>query len=71
MATESSCEGAVSVDQPQNLNYFFPAEQANALELEEADDYVDEEVLDVHNRSTQQHNDPQLPARVIDNGLAN
>ena len=71
--TEQSQEGAaVSSEQPQNLNYFFPPEQSNPFELDDGDDYVDDEVLDVHNRSTQQHNDSsQLPARVIDNGMAN
>lgn len=66
------------------MELFYPiqqqhssAEAANPFELGAADDdYVDEdfnqEVLDVHNRSTQQQpNQVQLPARQIDNGIAN
>ena len=55
--TEQSQEGAaVSGEQPQDLNYFFPPDpQSSAFELhaeDVGDDYVDDEVLDVHNRST-------------------
>lgn len=52
---------------------------ANPFELANGDDYddsnINQEMLDVHNRSTQQQQDQpqhlQLPARVIDNGMAN
>ena len=40
----------------------------------DADDYaenINKEMLDVHNRSTQQDPGVQLPARKIDNGMAN
>lgn len=56
------------------MKYFFPpsAEHSNALDNEDGDDYIDDEVLDVHNRSVQQNMDqPTVPGRIIDNGMAN